>query len=65
MRNALVVRSMDLIWTLSLGVMGLLANFKGLKLRTVERILLAIDWRDRTRPPRQLRVALTSTASLQ
>ena len=64
MRNALVVRSMDLIWTLDLGVKGLLPCFRGLKFRTVDTILLAMDCRTRTSTPRQFRVALTSTASL-
>ena len=64
MSKALVVRSIDLIWTLVLGVMGELACFNGLKFRIAETILLAIDWRVRRRVPRQLRVALMRTASL-
>jgi len=63
--NALVVRSIDLIWTLALGLIGELACLNGLKFRIAERILLAIDWRVRRRVPRQLRVALTKTASLE
>ena len=43
MSNALVVRSIDLIWTLLLGVMGEFACFNGLKFRIAEMILLAID----------------------
>ena len=64
MSNALVVRSIDLIWTLLLGVMGEFACFNGLKFRIAEMILLAIDWRVRRSMLRQLRVALMRTASL-
>lgn len=64
MSNALVVRSMDLICTLALGLMGELACFIGLKLRIAERILFVIDWRVRSRVPKQFKVAVTSTASL-
>ena len=64
MSNALVVRSIDLIWTLALGVMGELACFIGLKLRIADMILLGMDWRVRRRVLRQLRVALMRTASL-
>lgn len=63
--NALVVRSIDLIWTLTLGVMGELACFIGLKVKIAEMILLAMDWRVRRSVPRQLRVALIRTASLE
>lgn len=65
MSNALVVRSIDLIWTRTLGVMGELACFIGLKFRTAEMILLAMDWRVRRRVPKQLSVALMRTASLK
>jgi len=64
MSNALVVLSIDLIWTLALGLMGDLVCFIGLKLRMVERILFAIDGRVRSRLPKQLRVAVINTASL-
>ena len=62
--NALVVRSMDLTWTLSPGLICGLACLKGLKFRIADRILFAMDWRVRSRVPRQLRVASTSRASL-
>ena len=39
--SALVVRSIDLMMTLFLGVMGELASFKGLKLKTLVKILFA------------------------
>lgn len=65
MKNALVVRSIDLICTRALGVMGELACFIGLKFKIAEMILLAVDWRVRRSVPRQLRVALMSTASLE
>ena len=65
MSNALVVRSIDLIWTRTLGLMGELACFMGLKFRTAEMILLAMDWRVRRSVPKQLRVALMRTASLE
>ena len=64
MSNALVVRSIDLIWTLVLEVMGALACFNGLKFRIAEMILWAMDGRVRRSVPRQLRVALMRTASL-
>lgn len=64
MSNAFVVRSIDLMMTLSFGVIGELACLSGLKFKTALRILLAIDGRDRMSIPRQLRVALTNTASL-
>lgn len=62
--SALVVRSIDLIWTLVFGVMGELACLNGLKFIIAEIILLAMDWRVRSRVPRQFRVALMITASL-
>ena len=64
MSNALVVRSIDLIWTLLLGVMGEFACLSGLKFRIAEMTLLAMDWRVRRSMLRQLRVALMRTASL-
>ena len=64
MSKVLVVLSMDLIWTFVWGLIDELACFMGLKLRIADRILFAIDWRLRSREPRQLRVALTNTASL-
>lgn len=64
MSNALVVLSIALIWTLALGLMGELACFIGLKLRMADRILFAIDWRARSRLPKQFRVAVINTASL-
>ena len=64
MSNARVVLSIDLIWTLALVLMDGLAFFIGLKFRMADRILFAMDWRVRTRAPRQLRVALIIIASL-
>ena len=64
-RKARVVLSIDLMCTFDFGDIGVLASFKGLKLKTVDTILLAIDPRVRTRMLRQFKVALTSTASLQ
>ncbi len=64
MRNALVVLSIALIWTLALGLIGELACFIGLKLSMVESILFAIDGRDRSRLPKQFRVAVINTALL-
>lgn len=51
--------------TFDLGVMGEFASLRGLKLRTLAMILLAIDGRMRMRLPRALRVAVTYKASLQ
>ena len=42
MSNALVVRSMDLIWTLDFEVIGEFACFKGLKLNMAWIILFAM-----------------------
>jgi hypothetical protein len=50
--------------TRSLGVIGELACFKGLKFRMTFKILLAIWERERIRIEREFRVASTSTASL-
>lgn len=55
---------MDFTITLLLGVIGLFASFKGLKLSTVETILLAIEARNRMRLPRLFRVAVIRRASL-
>lgn len=63
--SALVVLSIDLIKTLSFGVIGELACFRGLKFKMAERTLLAMEGRARMRRPRQLSVELTSTASLK
>ncbi len=62
--NDLVVFSMDLTMTRSLGVIGELACFKGLKFRITFKILLAIWGRARIRIDREFKVASTSTASL-
>jgi hypothetical protein len=62
--NDLVVFSMDLTMTRSLGVIGELACFKGLKFRMTFKILLAIWGRARIRMEREFRVASTRTASL-
>ncbi len=64
MSNAFVVRSIDLMMTLSFGVIGELACLSGLKFKIAVRILLAMDGRVRTSIPRQLSVAFTNTASL-
>ena len=63
--SALAVRSIDLIWTFSFAPIGEFACLSGLKFKIAERILLAIDWRVRSRIARQLSVAFTRTASLQ
>lgn len=60
-----VVFSMDLMSTLFFGVMGELASFRGLKLRTVLMIRLDVFGRVRIRIERQLSVASTTSASLQ
>lgn len=62
--NDLVVFSMDLTITRSLGVIGELACFNGLKFRMTFKILFAICGRARIRMEREFRVASTSTASL-
>ena len=64
LRNALVVRSIDLTVTLTRGVMGELACFKGLKLRMLDIILLATAGRERTRRDKQFKVPSTKTTSL-
>jgi hypothetical protein len=65
MSSALVVRSMDLIWTLAFGVMGEFTCLSGLKFKIADMILLEMDWRVRSSMPRQFRVASTNTASLE
>ena len=64
MSRALVVLSMDLMWTLAMEVVAELACLIGLKLSKVDRILLAIDCRVRRRVPRPFSVASISTALL-
>ena len=59
-----VVFSMDLTRTRSLGDIGELASFMGLKLRTAFRILFDVLGRVRTRGDRQFKVASTINASL-
>jgi hypothetical protein len=62
--NDLVVFSIDLTITRSLGVIGELACFKGLKFRITFKILLAIWGLARIKTEREFKVASTSTASL-
>ena len=64
MRNDLVVLSIDLASTFSFDDIELVACFKGLKLRTVDKILFEMDCRVRTRIERQFKVASIKTASL-
>lgn len=59
-----VVFSIDLTSTFVFGVMGELASFSGLKLRTELMIRLDVLGRVRIRIERQFRVASTSRASL-
>jgi len=61
----LVVFSMDLTITRSLGVMGELACFRGLKFKITVKILFAILGRARIRMEREFKVASTRTASLR
>ncbi len=60
-----VVFSIDLMSTLVLGVIGELASFRGLKLRTVFKILFEVPGRVRIKTERELRVASTRRASLK
>ena len=62
--NILIVRSNDLICTLSFEPICGWACFSGLKPSIADNIRLAIVWRVRRRGERQLRVAVMSTASL-
>jgi hypothetical protein len=64
MSKDLVVFSMDLTITRNLGVMGELADFKGLKFKRIFKILFAIWGRARIRIEREFNVASMSTASL-
>jgi hypothetical protein len=59
-----VVFSIDFTMTFIFGVMGELASFKGLKLRTELMIRPDVFGRVRIRIERQLRVASTTRASL-
>lgn len=60
----LVVRSIDFMMTLFLGVRGELASFKGLKLKMLVSILLAAIGRRCISTPNVLSVAVTSRPSL-
>jgi hypothetical protein len=62
--RARVVRSIDFMMTLFLGVKGEFASFRGLKLSTLLRILFAAIWRRWESMPRLLSVAVTSSPSL-
>lgn len=62
--NALVVRSIDFMMTLFLGVMGELASLRGLKLKTLFRILFTTFGRRWISMPKLLSVAVTSKPSL-
>ena len=64
-RNMRVVFSKDLTSTFVFGVIGELASFSGLKLRTVLRMRLDVFGLVRVKIERQLRVASTSRASLR
>lgn len=60
----LVVRSIDFMMTLFLGVRGELASFNGLKLKMLVSILLAEIGRLCISTPKVLSVAVTSNPSL-
>jgi hypothetical protein len=62
--RARAVRSIDFIMTFDFAVRGEFASLNGLKLRTVEIILLAITGRERMSVPKEFNVAVTSNASL-
>ena len=64
MSSALVVFSIALISTLVLELIGAFACFIGLKLKIADKILFTIACRVRRSVPKQLRVAVVSTASL-
>jgi hypothetical protein len=64
MSNDLVVFSIDLTITRSLGVMGELACFKGLKFRITVKIRFATCGRARIRMERVFKVASIKIASL-
>lgn len=59
-----MVRSMDLIFTRIVGVIGEFACLRGLKLRIAFTILLEMDCRVRIMIGRQFNVALTKIGSL-
>jgi hypothetical protein len=65
MSKDLVVFSMDLTITRSLGVIGELACLRGLKFRMTFKILFAILGRDRIKIEREFNVASIRTASLR
>lgn len=62
--NDFVVRSIDFMMTLFLGVNGAFASFKGLKLKMLVKILLAAIGRRCISTPSVLSVAETSKPSL-
>lgn len=64
MSKDLVVFSIALIITRSLGVIGELACLRGLKFRMTFNILFAIRGRARIKMEREFRVALTRTVFL-
>jgi hypothetical protein len=64
MHSARVVRSIDFIITLFLGVKGELPSFRGLKLSTLFKILFAAIGRRCTSMPKLLSVAVTTSPSL-
>jgi hypothetical protein len=64
MSSPRVVRSIDFKITLFLGVKGELPSFRGLKLRTLFRILFAAIGRRWTSIPKLLSVAVTTSPSL-
>lgn len=64
MSSDLVVRSIDFIMTLFLGVKGELASFNGLKLKMLVKILFAAIGRLCINTPNVLSVAVTSRPSL-
>lgn len=65
MSNIRVVFSIDLTKTFIFGVMGELASFRGLKLRTMLRILLEVAGLLRIRIESVFKVASTTRASLR
>jgi hypothetical protein len=62
--NALAVRSIDLIFTLTVGVIWVLSWLIGLKFRIASMILFDVEERVWIRMARALSVAFTSRASL-
>lgn len=63
--NALVVRSIDFMFTRAAAPETPAACLKGLKFNMALMILFDIDWRDRIKMFRQFSVAFTSIESLQ